>query len=372
MRKLGILVFILISCYSCKEVYEIPTTISNSNLLVVEGVLNVNGLSNIILSRTINVADTTSLSPETGATVIVENENNVSFNLTETNNGVYQIFLNNNQSRQFRLKISTSSGVQYQSAYTKVNISPSFDLSFNLEDNGVEVNIDSEGDDAAVRNYRYEFEETWEIETLKSDFKYVITNPANGDGVVVRRVLPQDFIPFICYPSKKSTEIILENTKNLSANSIRSKRIVFLESNSVKLQKRYSILVKQYTLNDDAFVFWSKLKKNTEQLGTIFSPLPSEIQGNMVCLSNPNEPVIGFFEANGYTQKRIFINPTDVPNLTSSNNTCKTISIPEPGTFIAYYYGGGTYIPTQSESVGALATCVDCRLTGTDQKPPFW
>ena len=42
-------------------------------------------------------------------------------------------------------------------------------------------------------------------------------------------------------------------------------------------------------------------------MGTIFSPMPSELKGNIVCLDAPDESVIGFIDVAEVELKRLFI-----------------------------------------------------------------
>jgi len=61
------------------------------------------------------------------------------------------------------------------------------------------------------------------------------------------------------------------------------------------------------------FKFWQNLKKNTEQLGSIFDPSPSTTLGNMHCLSNPKEAALGFISVSTATTKRIFFAGRSLP-----------------------------------------------------------
>ncbi|MDO3626770.1 DUF4249 family protein [Mucilaginibacter sp. BT774] len=70
--------------------------------------------------------------------------------------------------------------------------------------------------------------------------------------------------------------------------------ILSIASSAEKLSVEYSILVKQYALSADAYKFYANLKKNTEQLGSIFDAQPSAIRGNIHFVTTPAEPVIGY------------------------------------------------------------------------------
>ncbi len=56
-----------------------------------------------------------------------------------------------------------------------------------------------------------------------------------------------------------------------------------------------------------------KVQRNTEQLGSIFDALPSETGGNIHNTADPTEMVIGFIGTSTETEKRIFINRTQLP-----------------------------------------------------------
>jgi hypothetical protein len=69
----------------------------------------------------------------------------------------------------------------------------------------------------------------------------------------------------------------------------------------------YTINVTQYALTKEAYEYWDNLKKNTEKIGSIFDPQPFADFGNIHCISDPDEPVIGFISACSTSQKRLYI-----------------------------------------------------------------
>ncbi|WP_229365746.1 DUF4249 domain-containing protein [Fibrisoma montanum] len=81
---------------------------------------------------------------------------------------------------------------------------------------------------------------------------------------------------------------------------------------------KYYVEIEQQTLSREAYNFWSRVDKLTNSNGGIFDAAPAGIQGNVVCVSNPDEPVYGFFGASGaslvpYTLNRGGISST--PNI---------------------------------------------------------
>ena len=137
--------------------------------------------------------------------------------------------------------------------------------------------------------------------------------------------------------------------------------------------------MRQVALSENAYRFMEKMKKNTEELGSIFDPQPSELQGNIHCVTNPSEIVIGFVEVSEEKRKRIFIKRSEVPDWGYSPG-CSTVEIDNILDSIKKY--GSGRLPTiagKTSPFGAILTfyaadpgCVDCTLSGTNVKPPFW
>src|SRR3978361_1094045 len=123
----GLILFLL----ACKKPYNPPIVSSQSNYLVVEGLINSGSDSTLIkLSRTVKINDTTNtVNPVLGAQVTVESDQNGSWSLFDTNNtGVYgSASLNLPASQKYRLRISTPDGRKYLSDFIAVRPTPAID-----------------------------------------------------------------------------------------------------------------------------------------------------------------------------------------------------------------------------------------------------
>lgn len=125
------------------------------------------------------------------------------------------------------------------------------------------------------------------------------------------------------------------------------------------------------------------MKKNTESLGSVFDAQPSDISGNVKCVTNPSELVIGYIEFTTLEEKRLFIDnksldswgyeqDCDYYSVNPHNNNSSTIlSLMKeslvPTTIAEYFPGGGI-----KKFVVQKERCVDCRLKGSNLKPSFW
>jgi len=171
--------------------------------------------------------------------------------------------------------------------------------------------------------------------------------------------------------------------------------ILFIPSTSEKIEDRYSVLFHQYALTADAYNFWVSLRTNTEQLGSIFDAQPSQITGNIHCVTHPLELVIGYLSACKVSSKRIFINysqlPLWVPNYPyncnldseyysnphgdpSGHNDVAAYLIPLSSSLIpttAFQPYPDPRVPPKGYMASTLE-CVDCTIRGSKTPPTFW
>jgi len=375
---------------SCKKAYLPPVVASNANYLVVEGVINSGQDSTIIkLSRTSPLSSDTIAKPELNATVVVESSSNASYPLTEKGNGYYvSPGLNLSASNKYQLKIVTTDNKAYQSDFVAVKNSPPIDsVYYQIKGNSLQIYSATHDPSNSTRYYRWEYAETYILHSYYNSAGIHVRDPY--DTVLFR--LPDQEI-YTCWVSDLSSSIFLNSSVKLSNDVIAGNPLNIIPSTSNKIAVRYSILVKQYALTEDAYNYWQILKKNTEQLGSIFDAQPSEISGNIHCVTIPAEPVIGFLSAGSYSQTRIFIDDAYLPAWR-----------PDPDPYYAgcyilpfLYFNPRTmenevqtsiysdiYMPVQAITTGgpspkilgwtgAPPQCVDCTLRGTNIQPSFW
>jgi hypothetical protein len=384
MRNIFYFVAFLAIAFGCKQLYEPPAQAQNTRLLVVEGFINGGqGPTTFFLSRTGDLQDH-SARPEYGAQVKVEGDDGSGFLFVDSLNGKYyypQLFLNGNA--KYRVHVTTSDGKEYTSDYTPVRHTPPIDsITWQMEDNGVRLYVNTHDPQNVTKYYQWKYDETWEIHsTYYSSLKY-LRDASNRITALVYRMSPfhtVDTTIHKCWSSLSSTSIILGSSEKLSSDVIYLP-VQFIEPGSEKLSVLYSINVKQYAMSQDAYLFMEKMKKNTEQVGTLFDAQPSQITGNIKCLSDPNEPVIGFVEVTDEQTKRIFVYNSQVPGW-SYSLPCVEYVINNTVEDMNKY--GAEYSPTIPKTLTPLGavqdfyaanmeSCVDCTTRGVNRKPSFW
>lgn len=385
-RKLSIsqsqyLLIILILFFSatCKEKYKLPDMLTNKDYLVVEGFIDGGNDSTFIkLSRTVSNSDTATIKNETNASVFIESKGGETFSLTEISPGTYAggpFALG--QSQQYRLNIFTSGGKSYSSAYIDIKITPAIDsISWSREPNGIQIYANTHDAQNNTWYYAWNYHETWEFfSAFYSNWLY--TGIQHPDSLMMRRTNGDSL--YRCWQSYISSNIIIGSSARLNEDRIYLYPLIFIPEDSWKLQKRYSVLVKQRALSKGAYEYLENMKKNSEQLGSIFDPLPSTSNGNISCVSDPKEIVLGYVYSSTSVQKRIFIERSQVQDW-KYRFFCEERSIKNDPDSLADAFAGNGYIPTVEEGTGPIVErykaastyCVDCRLRGTAERPDFW
>lgn len=390
MKKIAIILSIVIMAWwGCKQPYNPKPIAVASNYLVVEGAINTGTDSTVIhLSRTVPLSSKAATTPELGAIVTIISDGGASYPCVETGKGYYKAAGLNVTSGNFGLKINTNDGKVYQSDMVSAKNSPPIDsVYYRIKNNGVQIYADTHDPANNTHYYRWDFNETYEYHSAFQAIVYLSTTPV--DTVLLRPLSNQ---VYICWQSDTSTNILLNSSAKLAKDIIENNPVAFIPSTSEKIESRYSILVKQYALTTDAYNYFQQLKQNTEQLGSIFDPQPSELTGNIHCVSNPSEPVLGYVTAGTPSEQRIFIDNSSLPAwlAVSPYASCKmdTDLFEEPvGKTLVNYVQQYIYTgidmpiypiqpPLSPIILGYAASspfCVDCTIHGgTNIQPGFW
>lgn len=379
MKRYHLLFFLImaVTVICCKKAYQPPAVTANNNFLVMEGVINTGtaAITTIKLSRTRSLGDTSvSLRSEKGAQVQIETESGSTFLLSDKGNGIYQsVALSLNPTLRYRLRITTSGGSMYQSSFVVAKQTPAIDSVTWQRDKDLKIFVHTHDPSNNTIYYRWEFDETWQYRAAYQA----------SMGVKNRIIFYLDSTnqTYNCWGTEHSTNIITASTAVLAKDVISYTPIRVIADSTEKPAIRYSINVQQFALTEDAYNYWEILKKNTQQTGTIFDPQPSQNNGNLKCINNPDEPVLGFVSACSVTEKRIFINNNQLINWVyidpAISNCVQSTGSQDPNNFLHFIYPDTTFSPYYFITPGTVAIlktpCLDCtRRGGTNSKPLFW
>jgi hypothetical protein len=382
-RRIILSVLLVLLAVSCKKPYTPPQITTVTNYLVVEGQINTGGDSTVIkLSRTVNISSAVASSPELNAQVAIQDDQNKSYTLQAIGIGVYATgALNLDPTHKYRLNINTSDGKNYVSDFVAAKASPPIDsVGFTVQSNGIQLYVNTHDPNNNTHYYRWDFVETWLFDAYYESIYY-----STGDTILPR--LPQNQI-YQCWTNDLSDDIILGSSAKLTKDVIYQGVLTQVPSYSEKIEDKYSILVKQYALTSDAYNYFTLLKKNTEQLGSIFDAQPSQLTGNVHCTSDPTIPAIGYIAAGSVALKRIFIQRDQLPagwrtsypyscqldsflyyNPKTKMNDVQLFLLPKIYVPVSGIFSIG---PAPIGYTGSSYECGDCTIRGTTVKPSFW
>ena len=368
---------ILWLCFvGCREPFEPAVTDVDYQFLVVEGYLEVGSSgSKISLSRTTPIYSDIRSLPVSNAIVEVEGTASGNWIFSQRVLGEYILYEALPPNQNYRVRITTPTAEYLSEEISPMDTPEDMEVNYEHRNGGVSIFASTTGTENA-RYFIWEYEEDWEYRSPYQNFYYY---DSASNSVLST---PFNQIVLSCFQSDVSTRIILESADRFQGNRISRKEITRIDSLSEKLGQRYSILVKQRAIDQDAFVFWDGMRKNSDDIGGIFSPLPSLINSNVNNLTNPAEPVIGYISAGQTIEKRMYIDsrelgPWRVSISEYQNCALDTVTMDDYND----YFVLNNYVPVLpicddgpicTTYLSSTVNCTDCRLRGNANPPSFW
>jgi len=357
---------------ACRERYTPPLINANAKFLVVEGFINVGDApTSITLTTTIKVSDTPNLAPMVGALVKVQGDDGGSYNLNEVMPGVYAInAINGSAAAKYRLYIAAN-GKEYQSDYVAYKATPVIDsVSWEQQDDGVHIYANAHDATGNTRYYQWDFVETYEYHA-NFDAEYTLEN-------YVPVQLPYGKHLYKCWHTINSTRLLTYSTVKLADDIVYKGEVQFIPASTRKLGQLYTIFLHQHAITEQAYSYLQQMSKNTENIGSLFDAQPSVLQGNIHCVTDASEIVVGFVTASSLQQQRIFIAKNQLKNWLFPPypySVCDTVNV--EGREQTYTRAQEGYIPIGEFMTGKTFAstngCTDCRTEGGDtSKPAFW
>jgi len=360
---------------SCVEKYS-PDIKDYSDQLVVDGLItNQNGPYKVLLSKT-SPLNNDELRPFTGASVLVEDNEGNTYEFDEVVPGSYE---NNEFTGEpgvaYKLQILASDGKLYESDYQEMPPSVPIDTVYaEIETNptenpdyneiGYQFYLSSQDVESESIYFLWKLTETYEYHA-DHDLEYTYS------GVVVPYPDPDEFST--CWKTTKLREFYLFDASVLNNVNIQNLPLNFVNTETKRLSVRYSLLVDQYILSEQAFEFFSSVQEMNSGNDLFYSTQPYQIEGNVECVDEPQENVLGQFLVAGKTSKRIFV---DRPYGVYFYYEVCPVNTEEIGELGMYHPSDYPIYLTLTENMvmGTVGKgCVDCREHGgTIEKPDFW
>lgn len=373
VKRFGILLLVLLLPYGCVEEFDPGDYGNSSYYVVVDAVINDQQEEQLIKISLSGPVSETAYNHLSDCQVKVLDKFNNEFVFYETNNA-YKGYIDSEHlcaGNAFKVSFVTPEGKEYESLYDEFVAAASIDsVYWKLGESFTEIQfyIDFQNKGNTGKYYKWDLEEsyehhaTWPMGNYYTDNNFVYA--------------PYSWDLFVCYNTLPIKSIYTLSTQNLNENENITMPLHSVDNSTQRLFYRYSLLVSQASLSADAYSYWDKLKKNNQESGGLFDSQPANTLGNMKCLSDPDEKVLGFFGVSSIQTQRIFVQ--DVPDLefphyfqcdeeaieitdilSSSETSWPIYFVPVPAGYPGYLTGD--------------YDCFDCRQRGGDTIPPdYW
>jgi hypothetical protein len=355
----------LVSTLSCVINYA-PNIDDYEETLVVEGLITDQpGIYTVKISKSQPLWRRIYPRPLKGCIVSVSDDLGHTFNLKETSfSGVYvtdAATFRGTPGREYTLHIRTTTesvNLSYESQPVKMIPVPPVDniyyeiktfMQSGMPVQGCNVYLNAHDPSKKCKFFRWEFSETWEFH------------------------LPFNFPNNICWKSTNSEVILIKNASMIAESRITGQPVISIVNPTDKLSVKYSILVNQFSLNEDEYNYWERLKSTTDQTGGLYDIIPGTIPNNIYCLEEPEKKVLGYFGVSAVSSKRFFIKEQLTFSDLYGRCLADTFYTSRPDTVPDIWIitdNSDKLIPyviyTRDRS------CVDCTTRGTNIKPDFW
>jgi hypothetical protein len=365
-----ILLVILLLLSSCIAQF-IPEVDEDRELLVVEGLItNKAGINTIKLSKSLPLGRKNLAKPLKGCQVRITDDIGRNYTLKETLPGTYvtdPAMFKGIIGVSYTLHINTNTAfnnLNFESIpmlmkpvpaidslyYEKLTLKEGDGISHPQE--GCQIYLNTSDPQNNCRFYRWEYSETWEFR-----LPYTVPNK-------------------ICYITNNSGIINVKNTSVLAEDKINRYPLNYITNSTDRLKVKYSILVNQYSLNEDEFIYWEKLQTISEDIGGLYDVTPSAIPSNIVCINNPAEKVLGYFSVSSVESKRLFIKEYFWGQINLYTN-CATDTVIgrsalQNNNIFLWVIEDHTDEDPPWKVFSDKKGCADCTTRGTTTKPPFW
>ncbi|MBI5009585.1 MAG: DUF4249 domain-containing protein, partial [Bacteroidia bacterium] len=292
----------IISASGCVTKF-MPEIDESRELLVVEGMITDQPETNTIrLTKSLPLDKKSSIKPIPGCIVTITDDLNNLWTLKDIGNGYYvtdSLEFRGSVGRTYTLQIHSNGKLPnnyfYESLPMELKPVPPIDDLFwekevieaeneeKMAKEGCTVYLNTRDYSGECQYFRWDYTETWEVR-----IPYEVTNN-------------------LCWATNKSTAILIKNTGILSENIVSRFPVNFISNETDRLEDKYSILVNQYSINEEEYDYWDKMQRMSEQIGSLYDMIPASIQGNIYCVDDPSQKVLGYFSVSAKASRRIFI-----------------------------------------------------------------
>lgn len=179
-----------------------------------------------------------------------------------------------------------------------------------------------------------------------------------------------------CWGHSSVRKQVFTSSATFKNGVIKNYPMYVITADDYKLSRMYRVKVSQRLISREAYEYRRMVEKLSEEMGGLFTPQPSEVKGNITCITNPDKRAIGYVEVVGNVSKAtLYISSDDIirPEMDISCSILAPEVIADQGysTDDLLYMG---YLPWPDTGGAWIeAGCISCEFNGGDIiKPDDW
>ncbi len=318
MKKSPLYILPVLCLLSCIEPYDSFFEERGNSMVVEAAISSLPGPQFIRISTTRNMFDKNNqhVLYITKADVSVTDEEGVVATFKEQNKGHYysDSSFHAQAGKKYTLRIATSEGAVYESR--EVEALPAASLASTSVDyvtkpkknhlgNWVEI------DGFNVKTFSSDSPEQRNFYLLRTKITYkIMTYPelhqefslAVGDYIPA----PKDCCKY-CWIKEDLPDFAVFADNHVNGQDNFEIPLMFYPIDTKHFYEKVYFQVVQYSLSEDAYLFWKTLHDLKYKQGSLFDPSPAGLPGNISNISDPEEHVVGYFTVSDASADALFI-----------------------------------------------------------------
>ena len=244
------------------------------------------------------------------------------------------------------------------------------DFAVSEFDDNVRVYVSFHDDGPSSGFVALSFDETWEFHA-EYMMDYVVI-PESWE-VIDRRL--SDVQNYWCWAHSKQTEEQVLDL-NLTNGKMISYELTYFSRKSDRCHRKYSIQIYIRSISEQEYEFMKNLTvQGSGSGGSLFTPNPGEIPGNIRCTSDASAKAFGYVTISNSSSRRYFLDTADIRMVPKAHTS---LLIPTPEQYETLY--NMNYRPVMDTFVDDVAgigwgpyRCIDCVAAGgTLERPDYW
>lgn len=290
---------------SCVYPFEVDAP-QTQKRLVIEGNILIGALTEVNLSYMmgLNTPDSEMKNDKPAGKAWVESEDGKRYE-AEEGNGSSSIVIDTRTAPakgRYRLCVEDlGTSREYVTSWQEVNPPAEIDdLTYVWDENTMTLCLSAHSEEGSY--FRWAYVEDYKFHADRP--KDFIFDYAENKEVELEE---SDYSTYWCWSTNSSREVDLVATTDLEDNRLVAHKFHTFSRGSMRLQTRYRMTIYLSCISADAYRYLDNLKITSDFTGDLFTPLPSDVNGNITCMEDPNEKVIGYVDVCQISTKEFYL-----------------------------------------------------------------